>query len=88
MLKKEMQQLKQYIIFLNKMQVEKLEKLENLEKLEKLEKPEKPEKPEIQNLNYDEEEDNKKIIIIDIIFDYTKKIFITFTMVYFIFKII
>ena len=46
-----------------------------------IEKPEKPEKL------YYNEEDDKKIFIIATIAECVKKIFITFTMVYFVFKI-
>ena len=46
-----------------------------------IEKPEKPEKL------YYNEEDDKKIFVIATIAECVKKIFITFTMVYFVFKI-
>jgi len=60
-------------------------------KIEKIEKPfvdiEKSDKNEI-IIKLEHKEDDTKNIIVEIVFDYIKKVFITFTMVYFIFKVI
>jgi hypothetical protein len=72
----------------------KEKKIDKIDKIDKIEEPfvdieksiKKSEKNEI--VKKLEDEDNKKIIVIEIVFDYIKKIFITFTMVYFIFKVI